>query len=231
MTNLNRNEAIAILVWFAKFGNTNWGTWGKYPKLPVGASYLSYDTNPCQINLSSPVTIDGENYNCITKGRPVGAKWSNAISFFDLQEKYNITDSEIISAVKAFDNAERIEYLNGCIARHKSALSESNISFTPAIEQIFLRSEKSGDNYNAEIGNISFGSGESIFFPDVVEWHQVRSQGKNGRNKKRVFTPVSIPCNVITSIELKRIEMAQNRLNDLHSAIARYESELATLIA
>lgn len=83
---LTKESAIAIIRWYDLNGQNNWGGWSNYQTIGVGASYLQYDTNQCQINLDNLVEIDGEMYNCITSGRPVGAKWHNAISFSELRK-------------------------------------------------------------------------------------------------------------------------------------------------
>jgi len=70
---LSKEQGIAIIRWYDS-KSENWGSWGNYPVLGLGASYLQYDTNPCQINLDIPVMINGEKYNCISCGRSVGKK-------------------------------------------------------------------------------------------------------------------------------------------------------------
>jgi len=115
MKNLSKQNAIDLINWFETTGQKNWGVWGNYPSLPVGASYLSYDTNPCQINLSETISINGEEYNCISNNRhTVGKKWNKTISFEDLKDwaidgylnaKKASQSDKYNSIVEKFDNS------------------------------------------------------------------------------------------------------------------------------
>lgn len=238
MIPLNRQHALALLVWRATEGSRNWGGWGEYPDLPVDASYLSYDTNPCQINLAKPVTVEGRDYNCITSGRPVGKKWSRPISFERLKEVFSITDEEISNKIAENEKNERRKMVSFWLDSAKKYLvKDDHAPFIASIEQIHLLSERSGDNYFAPIGRVFFGNagfaGASVpaelDFPDIVEWHQVRLQGKNGGNKKRVFAPVSIPAQVAEKLNAHLQILIADRVAALKNQIAEYEKELSAL--
>lgn len=87
MKTLTKENAQALITWFENEGQSNWGTWGNYPTLPVGATYLQYDTNACQINFDQTVEINGGAINCISVSRhTVGKKWDKSTSFEALKE-------------------------------------------------------------------------------------------------------------------------------------------------
>lgn len=103
---LTKEQGIAIINWYETVGQSNWGVWGNYPSLPVGASYLSYDTVACQINLDQKIEIDGDKYNCITTGRfSVGKKLDKNISFEALKEW---AVDGYLAAKKANENQQNI---------------------------------------------------------------------------------------------------------------------------
>lgn len=90
MKTLSKEAAKNILDWYNTTGKSNWGTWGNYPKLNVGASYHSFDVCHCRILLDETVQLDDEDkttFNCISDGRRVpGAKVKNYIDFSDLAD-------------------------------------------------------------------------------------------------------------------------------------------------
>lgn len=233
MTNLNRNQVLALLVWKATIGTGNWGGWGKYPSLPVGASYRQYATNQCQINLDKAVMVDGKGYNCITNGRPVGAKWDRPIGFGDLQAAFAISDEEIAHEIANNDNNERRTMVECWLDHARMMLINDDYKpFVCPIEQIWLRSERNGDNYTTEFVTVTFShadSNEALTVAETIEWHQVRLQGKNGRNKKRVFVPVSLSEHTQQIIDSKLTELQAKRATDLKNQISKYEAELSTL--
>lgn len=87
---LSKEQAIAIVRW-NEAKSENWGCWGNYPSLPVGASYLQYDNTKCVIKLSGRLTLnDGENENFkyITSGggnTPGVKNGEDYISFYSLK--------------------------------------------------------------------------------------------------------------------------------------------------
>ena len=87
---LSKEQAIGIINWYDS-KNPNWGSWGNYPTLPVGASYLQYDIVDCVIKLKEPLSLnDGENecFKFITSGHyntPGVKKGSDYITFYDLK--------------------------------------------------------------------------------------------------------------------------------------------------
>lgn len=202
MKTLTRENAINILSWLKSEGQSNWGGWGNYPSIPVSAQYLSYDTNHCQINFGECILVGEDLINCITTGRPVGQKWDKPISFSSLQEIFQISDSEVSTEISKKENAEKLKWLEGQLKVQSKFLNEHDDyqPFVATIEKIFFKSEHSGDNFTAPLGKVIFGNsnflGNNLYsvltFEENVEWMQVRKQGKNGPNKKRVFAPVSV---------------------------------------
>lgn len=228
---LTRQEVLSILVWRATDGRGNWGGWGKYPRLQVGASYLQYDTNPCQINLSKNIYVCGDTYNCITDGTPVGSKWIYSISFGRLQNFYDITDSEIATAVKNKGTEMRNKQVQLCLSHAERMLEQDKYApFVAPIEEIYLMSERSADSYKAPIGGVMFGNTNvTMVIDEEVVWHQVRKQGRNGHNKKRVFVPMSISQSALSIINSTLEELKAQRIKELKADIAMYKEELATL--
>lgn len=219
-----------LIVWFKTEGQGNWGGWGNYPDLPVSASYLQYDSNQCQVNLTPGIEIGNELFNCISNSRPVGSKWSNRIRFNDLQELFQITNSEIETKIKEEENAKQLKYLESQLSIQTRFLNEQDdyAPFMVSIEKIFKKSERSEETFVAPIGQIIFGhsSNEDLVIANEVEWKQVRMQGKNGPNKKRVFVPASIPADVqklinetIDDLRFARIEELKKRVLELTKKI------------
>ncbi len=88
---LSKENAIAIIRWYES-KSENWGSWGNYPTLPVGASYLQYEDCECIIKLDCRVSLaDGENENFkyITSGSgrntPGVKEADDYISFYSLK--------------------------------------------------------------------------------------------------------------------------------------------------
>lgn len=103
-------------------------------------------------------------------------------------------------------------------------------------ERVFIKSEKSADAVWCEkIGAIKVGNA-SVEIEDVLEFAFVRSQGKNGPNKKNVFAPKEIPSHisqklneVLESEKSTRIQhlkqQVQYNTNRLTSLIEQYKTE------
>ena len=70
-TELTIANVTEILNWYVLEGQSNWGTWGNYPNLPIGASYNSFDICHLRITLKGTATFKGETFNCIADGRKV----------------------------------------------------------------------------------------------------------------------------------------------------------------
>lgn len=91
-TSLSKELATEIINWYNQNGNTNWGDWSNYPKLPVGAKYLQYDDNPCVIKLDQPLSIAGTEFlgfkYIATNWRCPGAKNAEDVITFDVLEAW-----------------------------------------------------------------------------------------------------------------------------------------------
>lgn len=238
MKTLTRESAINILVWMKSEGQNNWGGWGNYPSIPVSAQYLSYDTNHCQINLEKSVFVGKDLINCITTGRPVGQKWDKPISFSYLQEFFKISDSEVSTEISKKENAEKLKWLEGQLKVQSKFLENDDYQpFVSPIEKIFFRSEHSGDNFSSPLGKVIFGHSNFrgnnlssvLTFEEVVEWKQIRKQGKNGPNKKRVFAPVSVPDHIAKQIQLHLDALKDQRINHLKNEVEKYHKELKAI--
>lgn len=83
-TELTTANVTNILNWYALEGQGNWGTWGKYPSLPVGANYHSFDTCHLCLTFDKMVTFGGNEFNCITDGRNAPGKNLITISISEL---------------------------------------------------------------------------------------------------------------------------------------------------
>lgn len=78
MKTLSTNQALQLATWISTHRDTNWGTWGDYPALPVAATYLSYDVNPMQVNFAETILICEDEVNVLTHSRrAVGKKMIN----------------------------------------------------------------------------------------------------------------------------------------------------------
>ena len=69
MTTLTETQATAIINWYDTIGTRNWGTWGNYPSIGVGASYHSFENCPCRIKFDTLIEIDGHAYQGIADVR------------------------------------------------------------------------------------------------------------------------------------------------------------------
>lgn len=134
---LTKEHGIAIIRWYDLNGRNNWGGWHSYPSIGVGASYLQYDTNMCQINLDSPVEIDGEVYNCITSGRAVGKRWDKPISFSEIR-KWCLPEEQ--KAIEDIRSAEMASSYNNAMAAFRS------LPETIQAELLALTSDNCGSN-------------------------------------------------------------------------------------
>lgn len=88
------HHAKALIDWIEKNKGVNWGSWSEKPKIGIGATYLSYDCNPMQINLDKPVELGGIVFRCISEStswkRIMGKKNSRLfISIEGLKEMYH----------------------------------------------------------------------------------------------------------------------------------------------
>lgn len=103
---LSISDVKAILNWYALEGTSNWGTWGNYPKLPIGASYNSFDTCHLRITLNGTATFKGEEFNCISDGRRVPGKNLEVIT---------------INTLVALCKEEGVEFANEYMTADKAA--------------------------------------------------------------------------------------------------------------
>lgn len=230
MKTLTKQNAVDILVWYFTEGQGNWGGWGKYPSLPVGASYQQYESNPVQINFTEIVSIGEANFNCISKKRSVGQKYSSYITFSFLQEYFGIASAEIQAVIEAKETSEQKKLVQRWLSHaEKMLINDDYAPFTGSIEQIFIKSERESANYNAPIGRVIFANapGNELFFGDMVEWHLIRTQGKNGPNKKKVFAPVAIPSHIADKIQLHLEVLKADRIASLKKDIEKYTAQLA----
>lgn len=110
MKQLTKEQGIALIRWYESFGQNNWGGWHNYPSLPVGASYLQYDDNKCQVNLSETIIIDDEKINCISASRrSIGNKWYKVMTFSGLK---SWCLPEEVKEQEAAAKAERVSALS-----------------------------------------------------------------------------------------------------------------------
>lgn len=98
------------------------------------------------------------------------------------------------------------------------------------VERIFIKSERHADqSFSEPIGKIRVGE-TTLEFEDVVEFVHVRTQGKNGPNKKNVFHPVSIPQHVTDALnDQLEVEKAK-RIEHLKQQVAYHTEELTKAI-
>ena len=94
METLSKSTAEAIVKWYDEIGQSNWGTWGNYPKLPVGASFHSFDTCHLRIKLDSPMKFGNQTFKFIADSRKVpGVGNSGVVSIYELRN-FILSDEE-----------------------------------------------------------------------------------------------------------------------------------------
>lgn len=64
---MSTDHAKLLIDWIEKNKGVNWGAWSEKPNIGVGATYLSYDRNPMQINLDEEVELGGIAFRCISE--------------------------------------------------------------------------------------------------------------------------------------------------------------------
>lgn len=102
---LSRENAKSLVNWYNTEGQSNWGVWGNYPSLPVGASYNSFDTCLCRILFDKDVFVEGsdEVFNCIATSRKVpGSKVKNSIGFETLLELSKSDEEKFLTTVNGW---------------------------------------------------------------------------------------------------------------------------------
>jgi hypothetical protein len=84
---MSTDHAKALIDWIEKNKGVNWGSWSEKPNIGIGATYLSYDRNPMQINLDGEVELGGLIFRCISEStssmRIMGKK--NSKSFIGIE--------------------------------------------------------------------------------------------------------------------------------------------------
>lgn len=143
MKKLELKHLELIIDWMNEEGIHNWGSWGHYPALPIGASYHSFDTCQVRIKLDEVIELpNGELCDMIIKGRPVG-KCSNPISIFEIvqickeagiefeNEKEFLTKSKF-NRVKS----EKLEYQKKLVAEFETKYATYEYNYSEAKKTI-----------------------------------------------------------------------------------------------
>lgn len=97
-----------ILNWYALEGQGNWGTWGKYPSLPVGASYHSFDTCHLRLTFDKLVSFGGNEFNCVTNGRKVPG---NGLASITISELVRICKTQGVEFANEYMTSEKANEL------------------------------------------------------------------------------------------------------------------------
>lgn len=153
-----------------------------------------------------------------------------------------IKNNVVMHQLKCGTTLWDIWYNNFQLQTQSRFLNEKD-EYPPAIchfmfERVFLKSEKHADEtFTDSIGIIKVGDA-SVEFDDVLEFEHIRTQGKNGPNKKNVFAPKLIPhhisdklSEVLEQEKVKRIQHLKNQVEyhtqQLISCIEKYKAENA----
>lgn len=97
-------------------------------------------------------------------------------------------------------------------------------------ERIFIKSDRHADQLFSEpIGIIKVGD-TNIEFSDIVDFVHVRTQGKNGRNKKNVFRPKFIPQHVTDTLNAQLEIEKSKRIEHLKQQVDYHTKELTKAI-
>jgi hypothetical protein len=194
-----RKHAFEVLSWYEKTGCLNWSNWKTYPNLPVKASFVSYESNHCQINLEAEIRVRNKYYNCIsTEQNPVGEQWNKPLTFTQLQNMFSIYCPQILRDIVDQHRKDEIKVIEKRIKSLSNllALGDDQAPSIIPIEKVFLRHERSTDNFVESIGPVTFKNSSVVLrFQDEVEWTLIREL-----RSRTYFTPVSIPHSVQQSI-------------------------------
>jgi hypothetical protein len=107
---LSLENAKDILNWYAIEGQSNWGVWGNYPSVPVGASYDSFENCRLRILFDNDVEFEGTVFNCIATSRFVpGKKVNNVISPAFLRDLVKEKGVEFVNDFMTADKALSIK--------------------------------------------------------------------------------------------------------------------------
>ena len=133
MENLTKDQAISLVRWYESTGQSNWGGWSNYPTLPVGATYLQYDDNQCQVNLSETIMIDDEEVNCISHSRiSVGKKCDKVMTFYTLKSWCLNEELHAEEAAKRAESNKALNEAKANFAKLPEAMQAELLSYTVA---------------------------------------------------------------------------------------------------
>lgn len=138
-TELTIANVTSILNWYALECSENWGTWGRYPSLPVGASYDSFDTCHLRITFTSNVSFNGESFNCIADRRHVPGKNLKSISINRLAKLCKAAGVEFVNEYMTADKAA--ELANKRLADAGKTVADFEIMATYEFQRMMVREQ------------------------------------------------------------------------------------------
>jgi len=140
MTQLTIKNATDILNWYALEGSSNWGVWGNYPTLPVGASYHSFDNCHLRLLLSQDVEFGGEVFNCIIAGgRPSGSKVREVITLTKLKAICEANGASFVNEYMTIDKANELSAAR--LAGAKKTVANFEVMATYEWQEVRVREQ------------------------------------------------------------------------------------------